>query len=130
MHTSYLNGLQNRKSEVDRKSEPRANGSLVEFLFIEIIITIRFLNYYTYQTTILILFIDINIGRFSIQTYSNNPRPVLILQIISFSELISTNGSYLQFYLEVTLIASDINSCPLVLSQSKFCGIDGATEQS
>ena len=74
MHTSFLNGLQNRKSEVDRKSEPRANGSLVEFLFIEIIITIRFLNYYTYQTTILILYIDINIGRFSIQTYSNNPR--------------------------------------------------------
>ena len=74
MHTSYLNGLQNRKSEVDRKSEPRANGSLVEFLFVEIIITIRFWNYYRYQTAILVLYIDTNIGRFSIQTYSNNPR--------------------------------------------------------
>ena len=130
MHTSYLNGLSNRKSEVDRKSEPRANGSLVEFLFIEIIITIRFLNYYTYQTTILILYIDINIGRFSIQTYSNNPRPVLILQIISFSELISTNGSYLQFFLGSDLNCIRYKQLSVISKPIKIWTVDGATEQS
>ena len=48
--------------EVDRISEPRANENLVEFLFIAIIITIRFLNYYTNQTLIFIL---------SIQSYAH-----------------------------------------------------------